>query len=134
MAKLQNDFDSYHSFEVTSYQSLVAHELGHNAHICLAMKRCGFDYGMPLTYTEALRLQKQMNSVIDEIYDLCFPEWKEKPGVIVEKSIADFGMISIQTKNELIGQAFGKHYFGKNKSKIADKIVDFFKEELNQHV
>ena len=134
MELLKNDYDKYRSFEVTSYQSLAAHELGHNAHICLAMKRRGFEYGKPITREEAFVLKNQENTILNEIYDMCFPGWNKDYETVLKHSIADFGTISVKPPQELIAQAFSKYYYGKKKSRIAKEMVEYYKRELSQYV
>ena len=130
MVTLLEHYESFYSYEVTSYQSIVAHEMGHNAHMILAMQRCGIPYGSPLSSDELSRIRTEEEVILEEIYDLCFPGWKKDFSIVTNQSIIDFGVESIQGPFELIAQAFGKHYYGKKRARIAETIVQYFLERL----
>jgi hypothetical protein len=49
LKKLKEDYKSGLSYETSTIQSLIAHEMGHNAHIALALKPAGLSYGEPLS-------------------------------------------------------------------------------------
>lgn len=45
-----------------------------------------------------------------------------------------FGMDEFPMEDELIAQSFGNYYYGKNKSSIAKKVVDYFKKGVEINV
>ena len=55
LERLKNDYEQKESYDTEYIESLVAHEMGHAAHIALAYKRTGIEYGKPLTQEECIK-------------------------------------------------------------------------------
>ena len=128
LKKLNDDYVSGISYETDTIQSLVAHEMGHNAHIALALKRANLLYGRPLTAEQYGIFENEYNKIKQEIYVAAFND--ESLLEIQNLCIKQLGKTTKNNPNELIAQAFGNHYYGKNTSKIAEKIVEYFKKGL----
>lgn len=126
--KLKTDFSSGTSYDTDDIQSLIAHELGHNAHVALALKRAGLKYGKPLSTIETYIFEKEYNNIAQEVYLAAFTN--ENFDNIQKQCIQQLGNMVYKNPNELIAQSFGNDYFGKNKSNIAKNIVNYFKKEL----
>ena len=125
---LKKDFISGKSYETDTIQSLIAHEMGHNAHIVLALKRAGIAYGKPLSLFETSALNEQYHKISEEIYNAAFNN--ELLQEIWDRCNNELGSITVGNPRELIAQSFGNYYFGITKSKIARKIVKYFVKEL----
>lgn len=125
---LKKDFASGMSYETNTIQSLVAHEMGHNAHVALALKRTGIEYGKPLSLFETSTLNEQYRKISEEIYNTAFKD--ELLQEIWDQCSNELGSITVGNPCELIAQSFGNYYFGVTKSKIAKKIVKYFMKEL----
>ena len=125
---LRQDFESGKSYETEYIESLVAHEMGHNAHIALALKRAKLKYGKPLSKIEAEVFKKQYNKISQDIYLRAFSD--ETYEEIQEICTEQLGMMTKESPRELIAQSFGNYYYGSTKSKVAKSIVKFFKKEL----
>ncbi len=69
---LHNDFISGKSYETDTIQSLVAHELGHNAHIALALKNSSIPYGWKLTTEQIHIFKNNMLNIRNDIYKKVF--------------------------------------------------------------
>lgn len=128
LKKLNDDFVSGISYETDTIQSLVAHEMGHNAHIALALKRANLPYGRPLTAEQYGIFENEYSKIRQEIYISAFSD--ESLLEIENLCINELGGITENNANELIAQSFGNYYYGKNKSKIAEEIVKYFKKGL----
>lgn len=74
----------------------------------------------------------EYNQIMQEIYIAAFPD-KDFPDITldeIKKSVeSELGTIA-RISRELIAQSFGNYYYGKEKSRIANAIVQFFKESL----
>lgn len=127
-SRLRVDYETHLSFEVESYQSLVAHELGHNAHTVLALKRAGLEYGKPLTRIEEAIFEREYNEISKEVYLAAFSN--ESFDEIQSICKTELGTMTYCNPHELIAQSFGNYYFGKKKSNVAKRIVKMFKREL----
>lgn len=125
---LKKDFISGKSYETDTIQSLIAHEMGHNAHVALALKRVGIEYGKPLSLFETSDLNEQYRKISEEIYNAAFKD--ELLQEIWDQCSNELGSITVGNPRELIAQSFGNYYFGVTKSKIAKKIVKYFMKEL----
>ncbi len=125
---LKKDFASGMSYETNTIQSLVAHEMGHNAHVALALKRTGIEYGKPLSNIEYTVFQNEYDKIKQEIYLFCFDD--ESYDEIQNKCIEQLGKMVKDNPNELIAQSFGNYYYGKKLSSVAKKIIDYFKKGL----
>lgn len=128
LKKLNADYVSGFSYETDTIQSLVAHEMGHNAHIALALKRTHLTYGVPLTPEQESTFKEEYNKISQEIYIAAFD--KESYTEIQSMCISELGSTTNRNPHELIAQSFGCHYYGKKKSLIADKVIKYFKKEL----
>ena len=128
LEKLKRDFISGDSYETDSIQSLVAHEMGHNAHVALALKRTHLPYGVPLTPEQESTFKEEYNKISQEIYIAAFD--KEPYTEIQSMCISELGSTTNRNPRELIAQSFGNYYFGKEKSKIAKRIVTYFMKGL----
>ena len=126
---LHNDFISGKSYETDTIQSLVAHEMGHNAHVALALKRTNLLYGKPLTSEQTYLFDIEYKKIAEEIYIKSFDS-KLSLEEIEKQCAKQLGTFTVFNSPELIAQSFGNYYYGNNKSKIAKKIVDYFKKEL----
>jgi len=124
---LKEDFLTGKSYQTNSISSLVAHEMGHNAHIALALKRSGLEYGKPLSELEIAVFDKNYNKILKDIYEVAFTY--ESEDEIFSQCAQGLGSMAIKPR-ELIAQAFGNYYYGSGKSRIAKKIVKYFKKEL----
>ena len=127
LKKLNADYVSGFSYETDTIQSLVAHEMGHNAHIALALKRAHLPYGVPLTLEQETQFRNKLLEIREEVYDYVFGDLDTES--ILDEIINELGESAIY-RNELIAQSFGCHYYGKKKSLIADKVIKYFKKEL----
>lgn len=125
---LKKDFESGISYDTDLVESLVAHEIGHNAHIALALKRIGAEYGKPLTPIQNELLSREYQKISQEIYLHCFTD--EDFIRIQNDCTNELGLMVYCNPNELIAQSFGNYYYGKQKSKIAKDVVTYFMKEL----
>lgn len=125
---LKDDYESGKSFDTDFIESLVAHEMGHNAHIALALKRANIPYGKPLSALERQLLKKHYDEISQEIYTQCFTN--ESFDEIQNQCAIELGDNAYGNPRELIAQSFGNYYFGKHKSNIGKKIVKYFMEGL----
>ena len=125
---LKQDYINGASYEVTGIESLVAHEIGHNAHIALALKRAGLQYGSPIGTLETAILKREYNKISQEIYLAAFTDEKflQIQGICVE----ELGWKTYCNPRELVAQSFGNYYFGVKKSRTAEIIVKYFLKEL----
>lgn len=127
LEQLRKDFESGKSYETKYIESLVAHEMGHNAHMALALRKAKLLYGVPLSPEHIVELKKSIIEVRNEVYEYVFGDMKFKDIYFAVKS--ELGYMS-NINNELISQSFGNYYYGKKKSKIARKVLKYFKKEL----
>lgn len=125
---LNSHYKSGFSYDTDRIESLVAHELGHNAHIALALKRAGISYGHQLSRLDMFIFDKQYLDISQEIYNVAFND--ESLYEIYEQCAVELGKMTVGNSHELIAQSFGSYYFGNAKSKIANKIVKYFIKEL----
>lgn len=126
---LKNDFASGKSYETDTIQSLVAHEMGHSAHIALALKRADIPYGKQLSQIEIFSFQEQYNKISENIYIAAFKD--ETLQEIYRQCNNELGSMTVGNAHELIAQSFGNYYYGTKKSEIAKKVVKYFMKELN---
>lgn len=125
---LKKDFVSGKSYQTDTIQSLVAHEMGHNAHVALALKRAKLDYGKPLSQIEIFSFNEQYHKISEDVYIAAFED--ESLQEIYEQCRNELGFMTEGNARELIAQSFGNYYFGVTKSEIAKMIVKYFKKEL----
>ena len=125
---LRRDFEIGRSYETEHIESLVAHEIGHNAHIALAIKKAGLLYGVPLKGEYLIRFNEAYLEIQQEIYRVAFND--ESLEEIYEVCSKELGSMTIGNANELIAQSFGNYYFGVKQSSVGKSIVDYFKKEL----
>lgn len=111
-------------YETDNIESLVAHEIGHAAHNVLALKKCGFKYGEPLTILQAEILKEEREKIIEKVYEIAFSD--ETVDEIFDACRKQLGRMA-ENPSELISQSFGNYYYGTTKSPIATKIVEYFK-------
>lgn len=128
LQSLKNDFINKKSYDTDNIESLVAHELGHNAHIALALKRAGIPYGKPLGNLELKIFDEYYNKISEEIYVFAFGD--EDFIEIQQICAIQLGTNTIEDPHELIAQSFGNYYYGKNKSFVGKKIVKYFMKGL----
>ena len=121
---LSNDYVTGLSYETDNIESLVAHEIGHAAHNVLALKKCGFKYGEPLTILQAEILKEEREKIIEKVYEIAFSD--ETVDEIFDACRKQLGRMA-ENPSELISQSFGNYYYGTTKSPIATKIVEYFK-------
>lgn len=124
---LNDDFLSGLSYQTDKIESLVAHEMGHNAHVVLALKRSGLEYGKPLTPIETAIFDEKYREITQEVYMAAFSD--ESFETIRDICEKELGSIA-KSPRELIAQSFGNYYFGAQKQRVAIKIVKYFKREL----
>lgn len=124
---LKRDFETGKSYETRYIESLVAHELGHNVHIICALRKAKLLYGVPLTPEHVIELERSMIQIRNDVYEYVFGDMEFSE--IVSSVKKDLGW-SATIGNELIAQSFGNYYYGDKKSKIARKVIKYFKEEL----
>jgi len=127
--KLNDDFKTSFSYETDNAGSLTCHELGHALHKILAMKRAGIIYGEELTPLKRFLLEKEFQKIKEEVYLASFSD--ETLEEIDKACISELGTMTYRNSDELIAQSFGNYYYGKNKSKVGQSIVEYFKERLN---
>lgn len=125
---LANDFRSGWSYDTNYIESLAAHEMGHAAHIALALKRMGLQCGKPLSTIECHIFEQEYRKITQEIYTAAFTT--ESFDEIQRSCAEQLGNMVYMNSQELIAQSFGNYYYGTNKSEIAKSIVEFFKKEL----
>lgn len=125
---LSSDFASGWSYETNHIESLVAHEMGHAAHVSLALKRARLQYGKPLSSIECIIFEQEYRKIAQEIYVVAFTT--ESYDEIQAMCVNQLGRMVYANSHELIAQSFGNYYYGANKSEIAKSIVEFFKKEL----
>ncbi len=116
---LKNDYKLGKSFDTDFVESLVAHEMGHNAHIALALKRAKLPYGKPLSMIDTNIFRRIYNEISQKIYICCFGD--ETFDEIQNQCAIELGDKAYGNPRELIAQSFGNYYFGKNKFIIAKK-------------
>lgn len=116
LEKLKRDFISGDSYETGSIQSLVAHEMGHNAHIVLALKRTHLPYGVPLTAEQYVAFVNEYNKIRQEIYVAAFND--ESLVEIKELCVSELGRSTENNANELIAQSFGNYYYGRKNQQL----------------
>lgn len=124
---LSNDYVTGLSYETDNIESLIAHEIGHAAHNVLALKKCGFKYGEPLTILQAEIFKEEREKIIEKVYEIAFSD--ETVDEIFDACRKQLGKMA-ENPSELISQSFGNYYYGTTKSPIATKIVKYFKKEL----
>lgn len=125
---LKQDYLDGISYEVKGIESLVAHEMDHNAHVALALKRAGLEYGKPFERIGLEVFKKEYYKITQEIYLTAFED--ESLQQIQSMCVADLGNKVYFNPYELIAQSFGNYYYGAEKSSIAKKIVKYFLKEL----
>lgn len=131
LKRLNDDYISGYSFKTNRIESLVAHEMGHNAHIALALKRAGLKYGVPFSNKEEDDLFRgEYKKIMQEIYIAAFTD--EDYDSIQQICGEQLGSMTIENPKELIAQSFGNYYYGSNKSIVAEKIVKYFQKELKK--
>jgi len=128
LQKLKNDYAEGISYDTDSIESLVAHEMGHNAHIALALKRAGISYGRPLSTIERSVFREEYGKIRCEIYGTAFSD--ESLSEINSICVKELGEKARNNANELIAQSFGNYYYGTQKSVVARKIVKYFMKGL----
>lgn len=128
LQSLKEDYKNGDSYETDYIESLVAHEIGHNAHVALALKRANIPYGRPLSLIEKKILEEKYKNISQDIYSICFKN--ETFEQIQEKCVKELGKNVYCNPRELIAQSFGNYYYGKNKSSIGEKIVKYFMKGL----
>ncbi len=128
---LQTLEDNYHtglSYKTQCIESLVAHEMGHNAHMALALQRCNFKYGEPLDISTFAMFSRECDKISQEIYLAAFTD--ESFYEIQSQCVLELGKVTYCDAHELIAQSFGNYYYGDKKSRIAKAIVEYFMKEL----
>lgn len=125
---LKKDFISGKSYKTDKIQSLVAHEMGHNAHVALALKRAGIEYGKSLSDIEIFVFQNEYDEIKQEIYLAAFTN--ESYIEIQRQCEKELGLITVGNPQELIAQSFGNYYYGNDKSKIGKQIVKYLMKGL----
>lgn len=125
---LTSDYQFGYSYKTGSIESLVAHELGHNVHVALALKRSKIEYGKPLNLIQQQIFKNEYAKIKQEIYSVSFTH--ESLEDIYIKCSNELGRMTEGKPGELIAQSFGNYYYGEEKSAIASKIVKFFMKEL----
>ncbi len=125
---LKQDYINGASYEVTGIESLVAHEMGHNAHIALALKRAGLRYGNQFSNVDFFLFSREYNKISQEIYTVSFTN--ESYFEIQTKCRDQLGKTTVGNPRELIAQSFGNYYYGVKKAEIAERIVKHFIKEL----
>ena len=125
---LKKDYAEGISYKTSSIGSLIAHEMGHNAHVALALKRAGIAYGKSLSSINQALFEREYNQIAQEVYRVCFSN--ETIGEIYSKCVGELGSMTEGNARELIAQSFGNYYFGDEKSTIAKSIVAFFRKGL----
>lgn len=128
LSRLHNDYAIGKSYKVKGIESLVAHELGHNAHIALTLKKAGLLYGVPLKGENLFRFNEEYKKIQEEIYSVAFNN--ENLEEIYEICSKELGSMTVGNARELIAQSFGNYYFGVQQSGISKSIVDYFKKGL----
>ena len=128
LQSLKEDYKTGKSYDTDYIESLVAHEMGHNAHIVLALKRANIAYGKPLSLIEQKILKEKYDIISQEIYSVCFNE--ETFYQIQEKCVKELGKNVYCNPHELIAQSFGNYYYGKSKSSISENIINYFMKGL----
>lgn len=128
LERLKSDFKNRDSYDTDYIESLVAHEMGHNAHVALALKRAGLEYGKPLGTIEHELFKTEFTKIQQEIYEAAFTDesYSELQKICVEQ----LGSMTYCNADELIAQSFGNYYYGSVKSSVGEKIVKYFKKGL----
>ncbi len=125
---LKKDYERKISYDTDYIESLVAHEMGHAAHVALALKRANIPYGEPLTAVRLEIFDKVYGEISQEIYEVCFDN--ESFMEIQDICTRELGICTFGNSHELIAQSFGNYYYGSQKSKVAKKIVHYFRKGL----
>ena len=128
---LQTLEDNYHtgfSYKTQCIESLVAHEMGHNAHMALALQRSNIIYREPFGTVDSIRFTQERKRVSEEIYIAAFTD--ESYDEIQAMCVSELGKMVDRNPPELIAQSFGNYYYGDKKSRIAKAIVRYFMKEL----
>ncbi len=128
LQRLKEDYKSGESYDTDYIESLVAHEMGHNAHVALALKRVGLEYGKPLGPIEQELFDKEYVKIQHEIYEAAFKD--ESFTEIQDICAGQLGEMTRGNARELIAQSFGNYYYGNAKSVVGKKIVKYFKKGL----
>lgn len=128
LEQLRSDYKAHKSYQTEHIESLVAHEMGHAAHVALALKRAGLEYGKPLSPIELYSFEAECDKIAQEVYLTAFTN--EDFWEIQDLCATELGDMCRENAHELIAQSFGNYYYGSNKSKIAQIIVKFFKKRL----
>lgn len=128
LQSLKNDFANKNSYDTDNIESLVAHEMGHNAHIALALKRANIPYGKSLTQLELEIFNKEYNKISQEIYLVAFED--ENFTEIQQICASQLGISTVENPHELIAQSFGNYYYGNKKSYVGEKIIKLFMKGL----
>lgn len=128
LKRLKEDYKKSLSYDTDYIESLVAHEMGHGAHVALALKRGNIPYGEPLTPLRVEIFEKTYEDIAQEIYEVCFGN--ESFLEIQDICTRELGNCTFGNSHELIAQSFGNYYYGSKKSKVAKKIVNYFKKGL----
>lgn len=129
LKSLDSHFIKGISYKTKNIESLVAHEMGHSAHIALALKRAKIMYGVPLRGEHLIRFNEEYLKIQQDIYIVAFDS--ETYDEIQNVCIEQLGFMTKEKPKELIAQSFGNYYYGENESSVARKIVSYFMKELN---
>lgn len=130
MRRLKNDYARGLSYKTNAVESLIAHEMGHNAHIALALKRSGLEYAKPLSLLDCEIFKKHYHEICLDVYRCAFSN--EAAFEIQGMCVSQLGSMTYNAPSELIAQSFGNYYYGEEKSDIAKSIVEYFKKELKK--
>lgn len=125
---LRQDYINGISYETAGIESLVAHEMGHNAHIALALKRAGIQYGKPLSEIDCFLFFSEYERISQEVYLAAFTT--ESFSEIQAACRNQLGSMTVGSPHELIAQSFGNYYYGVKKFDVAERIVKHFIKEL----
>ena len=122
---LKSHFKEGFSYDTDSIESLYAHEFGHAVHNALALKRAGLPFGKPLTREQVNIFKHERNKITQDIYLAAFTD--ETYNEIMLSINKSLGSRANDAPTELIAQSFGNYYFGKQRTAIAEKIVNYLK-------
>lgn len=121
-------FNDKYSYESDNVGSLLCHEAGHSLHRILAFKRAGIRYGEVMLPEVKDKYDKEFAKIQQEVYLAAFSD--EDYWEIQNACTRELGSMVEGNAKELIAQSFGNYYYGKNKSRVANAIVEYFKREL----